>query len=190
MVNEPLDRAARERELDAVTELHRVNLSPENRFEASPFTREFQRHFCPSLTRSHPFAPRLNASVNSTVFCAFIGLIMSSCMGSFDGATASRIICAGGARVARSDVRNGAQVARRRSKSRYSAAIKAKPWGHRKVAPSSIERPDARTAPKRILAVRHFASETDRDGKRAFSIRAASPSFALSCPILLRSRLA
>jgi hypothetical protein len=25
-------------------------------------------------------APRLNASVNSTVFCAFIGLIMSSCM--------------------------------------------------------------------------------------------------------------
>ena len=36
MVNEPLDRAARERELDAVTELHSVNLSPENRFEASP----------------------------------------------------------------------------------------------------------------------------------------------------------
>src|SRR5438874_9563947 len=36
VVNEPLDRAARERELDAVTELHRVNLSPENRFEASP----------------------------------------------------------------------------------------------------------------------------------------------------------
>src|SRR5262249_50026885 len=34
--NEPLDRAARERELDVVTELHRVNLSPENRFEASP----------------------------------------------------------------------------------------------------------------------------------------------------------
>ena len=62
--------------------------------------------------------------------------------------------------------------------------------GHRKVAPSSIERPDARTAPKRVLAVRHFASGTDRDGKRAFSIRAASPSFALSFPILLRSRLA
>jgi hypothetical protein len=36
VVNEPLDRAAREREFDAVTELHRVNLSPENRFEASP----------------------------------------------------------------------------------------------------------------------------------------------------------
>ena len=36
VVNEPLDRAARERELDAVTELQRVNLSPENRFEASP----------------------------------------------------------------------------------------------------------------------------------------------------------
>ena len=36
VVNEPLDRAARERELDKVTELHRVNLSPENRFEASP----------------------------------------------------------------------------------------------------------------------------------------------------------
>ena len=36
MVNEPPDRAARERELDAVTELHRVNISPENRFEASP----------------------------------------------------------------------------------------------------------------------------------------------------------
>src|SRR5262249_14131442 len=36
VVNEPLDRAARERELDAVAELHRVNLSPENRFEASP----------------------------------------------------------------------------------------------------------------------------------------------------------
>jgi len=34
--NEPLDRAARERELDTVTELHCVNLSPENRFEASP----------------------------------------------------------------------------------------------------------------------------------------------------------
>src|SRR6476661_7112877 len=36
VINEPLDRAAREREFDAVTELHRVNLSPENRFEASP----------------------------------------------------------------------------------------------------------------------------------------------------------
>jgi hypothetical protein len=36
VVNEPLDRAAREREFDAVTELHRVNLSPENRFEARP----------------------------------------------------------------------------------------------------------------------------------------------------------
>jgi hypothetical protein len=36
VVNKPLDRAARERELDAVTELQRVNLSPENRFEASP----------------------------------------------------------------------------------------------------------------------------------------------------------
>jgi hypothetical protein len=35
VVNEPLDRAARERELDAVTELQRMNLSPENRFEAS-----------------------------------------------------------------------------------------------------------------------------------------------------------
>src|SRR5262249_32911170 len=35
VVNEPPDRAAREREFDAVTELHRVNLSPENRFEAS-----------------------------------------------------------------------------------------------------------------------------------------------------------
>jgi hypothetical protein len=125
------------------------------------------------------------------VFCAFIGLIMSSCMGSFDGATASRIICAGGERVARSDVRYGAQVvARRRSKSRYPAAIRQSLGGHRKVAPSSIERPDARTAPKRILAVRHFASETNRDGKRAFSIGAASPSFALSFPILLRSRLA
>src|SRR6516225_7004791 len=37
VVNEPLDRAARERELDAVTELQRANLSPENRFAASPF---------------------------------------------------------------------------------------------------------------------------------------------------------
>jgi hypothetical protein len=36
VVNEPLDRAAREREFDAVTEPRRVNLSPENRFEASP----------------------------------------------------------------------------------------------------------------------------------------------------------
>ena len=36
VVNEPLDRAAREREFDAVTELHRVDLSPENRFEARP----------------------------------------------------------------------------------------------------------------------------------------------------------
>ena len=35
VVNEPPDRAAREREFDAVTELRRVNLSPENRFEAS-----------------------------------------------------------------------------------------------------------------------------------------------------------
>ena len=37
--------------LDAVTELHRVNLSPENRFEASPLrgnstaTGTFQRHY-------------------------------------------------------------------------------------------------------------------------------------------------
>ena len=50
VVNEPLDRAARERELDAVTELQRVNLSPENRFEASPLrgnstaTGTFRRH--------------------------------------------------------------------------------------------------------------------------------------------------
>src|ERR1700745_561551 len=36
VVNEPLDRAAREREFDVVTELHPVNLSPENRFEARP----------------------------------------------------------------------------------------------------------------------------------------------------------
>jgi len=34
--NEPLDRAARERELDAATELHGLNLSPESRFGASP----------------------------------------------------------------------------------------------------------------------------------------------------------
>ena len=46
----PLDRAARERELDAVTELQRVNLSSENRFEASPLrgnstvTGTFRRH--------------------------------------------------------------------------------------------------------------------------------------------------
>ena len=50
VVNEPLDRAARERELDVVTELHCVNLSPENRFEASPLrgnstaTWNFRRH--------------------------------------------------------------------------------------------------------------------------------------------------
>ena len=50
VVNEPLDRAARERELDAVTELHYVNLSPENRFEASSLRRNstatgtFRRH--------------------------------------------------------------------------------------------------------------------------------------------------
>jgi len=36
VVNEPPDRAAREREFDAVTEPRRVNLLPENRFEASP----------------------------------------------------------------------------------------------------------------------------------------------------------
>src|SRR6516225_3535932 len=35
VVDEPPDRAAREQEFDAVTELRRVNLSPENRFEAS-----------------------------------------------------------------------------------------------------------------------------------------------------------
>jgi hypothetical protein len=40
-------------ELDAVTELHRVNLSPENRFEASPLrgnstaTGTFRRHVPP-----------------------------------------------------------------------------------------------------------------------------------------------
>src|SRR5207249_8138372 len=34
------------------------------------------------------------------------------------------------------------------------------------------------------------ASETDRDGKRAFNIRAASLSFAVLLPILLISRLA
>src|SRR5262249_48832124 len=90
----------------------------------------------PFIDQVTSVAPRLNASVNSTVFCAFIGLIMSSCMGRFDGATASRIICAGGARVARSDVRNGAQVARRRSnRSRYTAAIKEKPWGSPKGGP-------------------------------------------------------
>src|SRR6516162_6534176 len=50
VVNEPPDRAARERELDAVTELRRVNLSPENRFEASALrgnstaTGTFRRH--------------------------------------------------------------------------------------------------------------------------------------------------
>src|SRR5262245_59416485 len=50
VVNEPLDRAARERELDAVTELQRANLSPENRFAASPLrgnstaTGTFRRH--------------------------------------------------------------------------------------------------------------------------------------------------
>jgi hypothetical protein len=133
--NEPLDRAARERELDAVIELHCVVSLARKPIRGKPLTREFQRHFCPSLTKVASIAPRLNASVNSTVFCAFIGLIMSSCMGSFDGATASRIICPVGARVARSDVRNGAQVARRRSKSRYSAAIKAKPWGSPKGGP-------------------------------------------------------
>jgi hypothetical protein len=41
-----------------------------------------------------------------------------------------------------------------------------------------------------ILFFGRSASETDRDGKRAFSIRAASPSFALLFPILLISRLA
>jgi hypothetical protein len=35
-----------------------------------------------------------------------------------------------------------------------------------------------------------FAFETDRDGKRAFNIRAASPSFILLFPILPISRLA
>jgi hypothetical protein len=44
--------------------------------------------------------------------------------------------------------------------------------------------------PMTISAVRYVAFETDRDGKRAFSIRAASPSFALLFPILLRRRLA
>jgi hypothetical protein len=36
-VHEPLDRAAREREPDAVTELHSVNLSPENPIRGKPF---------------------------------------------------------------------------------------------------------------------------------------------------------
>ena len=44
VVNEPPDRAARERELDAVTELRRVNLSPENRFEASALRGNFHCH--------------------------------------------------------------------------------------------------------------------------------------------------
>jgi hypothetical protein len=41
-----------------------------------------------------------------------------------------------------------------------------------------------------FLSFGRSASETDRDGKRPFSIRAASPSFALLFPILLISRLA
>src|SRR5262245_21329317 len=51
VVNEPPDRAARERELDAVTELRRVNLSPEKPIRGKPFTRgiftatgTFRRH--------------------------------------------------------------------------------------------------------------------------------------------------
>ena len=36
VANGPPNRAAREREFDAVIEPRRVNLSPENRFEASP----------------------------------------------------------------------------------------------------------------------------------------------------------
>jgi hypothetical protein len=54
----PLDRAARERELDAVTELQRVNLSSENRFEASPLrgnstaTGTFRRHLGVLVRRS------------------------------------------------------------------------------------------------------------------------------------------
>src|SRR5262249_12679606 len=65
VVNEPLDRAAREREFDADTELHCVNLSPENRFEASPLrgnstsTGTCRRHFC--LLVRMPRPPRLPA---------------------------------------------------------------------------------------------------------------------------------
>jgi hypothetical protein len=39
-------------------------------------------------------------------------------------------------------------------------------------------------------AAGYGAFNSDRDGKRAFNIRAASPSFALLLPILLISRLA
>jgi hypothetical protein len=78
VVNEPLDRAARERELDAVTELHRVNLSPENRFEASPlrgnskgtFALHWPGHICAAVECERELDRVL----------PFIGLIMSSCM--------------------------------------------------------------------------------------------------------------
>jgi hypothetical protein len=53
----------------------------------------------PFIDQVTSVAPPLNASVNSTVFCAFIGLIMSSCMRSLDGATASRILDAAGAHL-------------------------------------------------------------------------------------------
>ena len=42
--HEPLDRAARERELDAATELHCVHLSPENPIRGKPFTGKLDRH--------------------------------------------------------------------------------------------------------------------------------------------------
>jgi hypothetical protein len=41
VVNEPLDRAARERELDAVTELRRVKSLARKPIRGKPFTREF-----------------------------------------------------------------------------------------------------------------------------------------------------
>jgi hypothetical protein len=57
VVNEPPDRAARERELDAVTELRRVNLSPENRFEASPLRGNFHCHRDVSASPWCAYAP-------------------------------------------------------------------------------------------------------------------------------------
>jgi hypothetical protein len=41
-----------------------------------------------------------------------------------------------------------------------------------------------------VLQPGYGAFNIDRDGKRAFNIRAASPSFALLLPILAISRLA
>jgi len=152
VVNEPLDRAARERELDAVTELHCVNLSPENRFEASPLGGNSKGTFAPNADLSGP-----SFGLMASELSVFARLRLASpchfqfCCGTYCGDVPPvRRFSRRSARALRprTDDPGGGraiEAPHTAGHDRYSAAIKAKPWGHRKGAPSSIERPDART---------------------------------------------